>query len=495
MDHVHQRFLQHFLEQDIVGHMELEADDDARPRPPARGDRLRRPRRLHAPDRGGGEEEAVDVIERFVEGVRDTLPDDARVIKTIGDEVMVVGSDAAALSTGRSASRSCTDERPLPRIGIHPARRSTATATTTAARSTSPRGSARARRAARCWSRARWSTPPAGHLAFERIGEVKLKGFSEPTELFLARRRGPDGDLEARGRRRAAAAGRAGRVVVLLSGRPRLGLPARPRGPDLGRGDVPRCTSTTGCATPRRATPPTAPRCASGSACRCRPPPAPPEGNLQAWARDSRYAEAVRGAPAATTPPAGHTASDQVETVLYRLAASPGRRALLGMARATGRLVRPLLGVWRDETAAWCAARGLPGARTPSNATPAFARNRARLVLPALRALHPAAEANVLRTLELLRDEAAVLDAAVDAALAEAGDPPADDDCARCRPRSPGWSSSGSPTRPAARVGHRTAEILALAERRARRRRRAPRHDPRAAAARRTDTAPAARPA
>ena len=46
-------------------------------------------------------------------------------------------------------------------------------------------------------------------------------------------------------------------------------------------------------------------------------------------------------------------------------------------------------------------------------------------LLPALRALHPAAEANVLRTLELLRDEAAVLDAVLDAALAEAGEPPA----------------------------------------------------------------------
>ena len=56
MDHVHQRFLQHFLDQDIVGHMELEVDagERARPRPPARGDRVRRPRRLHAADRGGG---------------------------------------------------------------------------------------------------------------------------------------------------------------------------------------------------------------------------------------------------------------------------------------------------------------------------------------------------------------------------------------------------------------------------------------------------------
>ena len=45
-----------------------------------------------------GELEAVDAVERFVEAVQSTLPDDGRVIKTIGDEVMVVGSDPAALT-------------------------------------------------------------------------------------------------------------------------------------------------------------------------------------------------------------------------------------------------------------------------------------------------------------------------------------------------------------------------------------------------------------
>ncbi|UGS37946.1 nucleotidyl cyclase domain-containing protein [Capillimicrobium parvum] len=41
-----------------------------------------------------GDEEAVDAVERLIEAVEMTLPDDARVIKTIGDEVMAVGSDA-----------------------------------------------------------------------------------------------------------------------------------------------------------------------------------------------------------------------------------------------------------------------------------------------------------------------------------------------------------------------------------------------------------------
>jgi tRNA(Ile)-lysidine synthase len=146
-------------------------------------------------------------------------------------------------------------------------------------------------------------------------------------------------------------------------------------------------------------------------------------GNLQAWARGRRYAEAEALArPLDALVAAGHTASDQAETVLYRLAASPGRRALRGMAAREGRVVRPLLGVTREETAAWCAAQGLPWREDPTNAGGAYARGRVRHgLLPALRAVHPAAEANVLRTLEILRDEADVLDAAVERALDEAG--------------------------------------------------------------------------
>jgi len=69
-------------------------------------------------------------------------------------------------------------------------------------------------------------------------------------------------------------------------------------------------------------------------------------GNLQAWARDVRYTAAMELAERDDAiVAAGHTASDQVETILYRLAASPGRRALLGMKAEEGRLVRPLLGV------------------------------------------------------------------------------------------------------------------------------------------------------
>ena len=148
-----------------------------------------------------------------------------------------------------------------------------------------------------------------------------------------------------------------------------------------------------------------------------RPGP-PPPGNLQAWARDVRYAEAERLSEGVIA--VGHTASDQVETVLYRLAASPGRRALLGMAERSGRVVRPLLGMTREETGAYCRDRGLAWREDATNDTPAFARNRARAnLVPALRELHPAAEANVLRTLAALRDEAEVLDLVVDACLTD----------------------------------------------------------------------------
>jgi tRNA(Ile)-lysidine synthase len=188
-------------------------------------------------------------------------------------------------------------------------------------------------------------------------------------------------------------------------------------------------------------------------------------GNVQAWARERRYRAASelaepRGAAIAT----GHTATDQVETVLYRLAASPGRRALLGIPARAGAVVRPLLEVTREETAAYCAERGLPWREDPSNASDAYARNRVRAeLLPVLRALHPAAEANILRTLALLRDEAAVLDAAVDLALTDeqaalAALPPA---LARlCLQR---LADEGSgPARPAPAVGSRAPELLAL---------------------------------
>jgi tRNA(Ile)-lysidine synthase len=145
-------------------------------------------------------------------------------------------------------------------------------------------------------------------------------------------------------------------------------------------------------------------------------------GNLQAWARELRYSAAERladGLGERALIATGHTASDQVETILYRLAASPGRRALLGMAPSEGRLIRPLLGTAREQTADYCRERGLDWREDESNQDERFARARVRArVVPALRAVHPAAEANVLRTARLLREEKQLLDALVDHELA-----------------------------------------------------------------------------
>ncbi len=147
--------------------------------------------------------------------------------------------------------------------------------------------------------------------------------------------------------------------------------------------------------------------------------PVRPEGpgNLQAWARDRRYAAAARLAESADGAIAtGHTADDQVETILYRLASSPSRRALLGMRQRDGRLVRPLLDFTRAETTAYCEERDLAWRDDPSNDEAIFARNRVRNgLLPELATIHPAAAANVLRTAALLRDEAEVLDTLVEA--------------------------------------------------------------------------------
>jgi tRNA(Ile)-lysidine synthase len=146
-------------------------------------------------------------------------------------------------------------------------------------------------------------------------------------------------------------------------------------------------------------------------------------GNLQAWAREERYRAAAELAPARGADIAvGHTRSDQVETILYRIASSPSRRAVLGMQARDGSrppVVRPLLGVTRDQTGAYCVQRGLRWRDDETNDTGAYARNRIRRELvPALERIHPAAQDNLLALAEILRGEAEVLDELVNGVLA-----------------------------------------------------------------------------
>ncbi|MEA2466697.1 MAG: adenylate cyclase [Thermoleophilaceae bacterium] len=192
MDYIHQRFLQHFVEQDVVGHMESELEDEdidlGRVRIAIAFADLAGYTRFTEEE---GEEEALSSVERFVEGVTNTLPEDARVVKTIGDEVMVVGQDVSALVDWAVGFVSLFDERPEPRIGVHLG--------TTLYRDGDYFGRD-VNLTARVVARARGgevlvsdrvvdAVTSSRHLRFEPIGQVKLKGFDEPRQLCRAVRR------------------------------------------------------------------------------------------------------------------------------------------------------------------------------------------------------------------------------------------------------------------------------------------------------------------
>jgi adenylate cyclase len=187
MERLHERALEHFVGQDVVGHLEAEGE----------GGELGRVRVTIAfADLAGytrlteeaGEQEALDVVERFVDAVQLSLPSDARVIKTIGDAVMVVGSDAGSLvDWAVGFQRLYATDRPVPRIGLHcgPALYREGDYYGRAVNLAARVGARAAGGEVLCTETV---VEAAGrHLAFEPIGQVKLKGFNEATDLFLAR--------------------------------------------------------------------------------------------------------------------------------------------------------------------------------------------------------------------------------------------------------------------------------------------------------------------
>jgi tRNA(Ile)-lysidine synthase len=115
-----------------------------------------------------------------------------------------------------------------------------------------------------------------------------------------------------------------------------------------------------------------------------------PPGRTEAELRDLRYSLTAGHGLRAT----GHTASDQVETVLYRLAASGSTRGI--KPKREDGVVRPLLDLWREETEAYCTANDLPVRRDSTNPDTLRGLIRAEVV-PLLRRLHPAAEENIRR--------------------------------------------------------------------------------------------------
>ena len=189
MNYLHGRLLSHFVEQDMIGHMESDLDEQA-----LEEGRLRVA--IAFADLAGyarltveqGDEAAVSTVERFAEAVAEKLPVDARVVKTLGDEVMVIGSDAAALTLWAVELQTGVADGPPPRIGIHYGE--------VLYRDGDYFGR-EINRAARVVARAGGGevlvTRSVVDLAdggdgveFDRVGEVLLKGFSEPTELFTA---------------------------------------------------------------------------------------------------------------------------------------------------------------------------------------------------------------------------------------------------------------------------------------------------------------------
>lgn len=153
-------------------------------------------------------------------------------------------------------------------------------------------------------------------------------------------------------------------------------------------------------------------------------PDLPERGNLQDHARRARYgaAEKLRERLGAEWIATGHTRTDVAETLIYRLAVSPGTRALLGLAPRNGFVVRPLHGISRRETRAVAEEAGLPCVDDATNASPRFARNRIRSeVLPVLAEIGPEVERNIAATHGELHEEAELLAGLAAGALSAAG--------------------------------------------------------------------------
>jgi tRNA(Ile)-lysidine synthase len=112
-------------------------------------------------------------------------------------------------------------------------------------------------------------------------------------------------------------------------------------------------------------------------------------GESEAELRAVRYGATAHAGLRAT----GHTASDQVETILYRLVSSGSTRGV--RRRREDGVVRPLLDISREDTAAYCAEHGLDYRSDSSNAASKRGLIRDE-ILPLLRRLHPGAEQNLL---------------------------------------------------------------------------------------------------
>ena len=189
MEYIHQRYLRFYIEQDVVGHMEAELAGQRQ---------LGRVQMAFCfVDLTGftryteeeGDEEAFDLVERFVETVEATLPAEALVVKTIGDEVMVVSPDPVTLVEWAVGFLALFEDRPKPRAGVHFGG--------AVFRDGDYFGS-QVNLTHRVVNRALGGevlvTEPVAKalgqhvdLELDGLGEVDLKGFPDPTPLYLVR--------------------------------------------------------------------------------------------------------------------------------------------------------------------------------------------------------------------------------------------------------------------------------------------------------------------
>jgi adenylate cyclase len=194
MEYIHQRYLRFYIEQDVVGHMEVDF--------PSARQMGRVQMAFCFVDLTGftryteeeGDEEALDLVERFVETVEATLPAEALIVKTIGDEVMIVSPDPVMLTEWAVGFLALFGERPQPRVGIHYGR-----AVYRDGDYFGTEVNLTHRVVARALGGEVMVTTDvvdaiggSRYLEFDPIGRVDLKGFPEPVELFVARAREPE---------------------------------------------------------------------------------------------------------------------------------------------------------------------------------------------------------------------------------------------------------------------------------------------------------------
>ncbi len=188
MEYIHTRYLRFYMEQDVIGHMEAELGHD--------GDMGRVTMTFCFVDLTGftryteeeGDEEALDLVERFVETVEATLPNEATIVKTIGDEVMIVSADPTPLTEWAVGFLGLFRERPQPRVGLHYGEAVYRDGDYFGTHvNLAHRVVARALGGEVLVSRSVVDAiGSSDYLTFEPIGHVELKGFPEPAELFTA---------------------------------------------------------------------------------------------------------------------------------------------------------------------------------------------------------------------------------------------------------------------------------------------------------------------